>query len=709
MIKSLSHSVIALTLILGFAPIVKPISVSEANNNLYAQATTTDEEKLETANRLLQEGLALYKQGTKESLLQALAKFQEALPILREVNYPSGEGATLFRIGGVYYDLGKKQKALDYYNQTLPLFPAVENRQLEAATINNIGDVYDDLGEKQKALDYYNQSLPISQAVGDRQLEATTLNNIGLVYNNLGEKQKASYFSTVEDDYKFKTQILMQLHQQNPDRGYDVLAFETSEQGKARSLLELLEEANIDIRQGVAPELVTEEKRLQNKLDAIERQRISFCSQNCSQRLLNRLETERSKLVEQYKQVQAKIRANSPEYAELTQPQPIKLKQLQQLLDEDTVLWQYSLWRDRSYVWVISKDSFSTHELASREEIETLAREYHKLLQHESRDNKLNSVATKLSQFITPPTAEATQKSRIVIVSDAALQYIPFASLPTEDDRLLSNNHQIVNLPSSSVLARLRTNQENQIPATKKLAILADPVFSKSDIRLPQKQQPGTEDFGYDPLKSATRSLDLKLSRLKGTKKEAETIRDLVPESQKISAFGFDANLQFATSPELSNYNIVHFATHGILNSEKPELSGIVLSLFDEKGNPQNGFLRLHEVFNLDLPADLVVLSAYETGLGKEIRGEGLVGLTRGFMYAGATRLLVSLWKVNDAATAEFMSEFYSFILQDGLTPAEALNATQKYMQQHPDWNHPYYWAAFTLQGDWLSFDRTKR
>ncbi len=173
-------------------------------------------------------------------------------------------------------------------------------------------------------------------------------------------------------------------------------------------------------------------------------------------------------------------------------------------------------------------------------------------------------------------------------------------------------------------------------------------------------------------------------------------------QAQQRSVLGFDANLQFATSPELSNYNIVHFATHGILNSEQPELSGIVLSLFDEQGKPQNGFLRLHEVFNLNLTADLVVLSACQTGLGKEIKGEGLVGLTRGFMYAGATRVLVSLWSVNDAATAEFMSKFYSFMLQDKLSPSSALNATQKYMQQHSKWSHPYYWAAFTLQGDWV-------
>ncbi len=372
------------------------------------------------------------------------------------------------------------------------------------------------------------------------------------------------------------------------------------------------------------------------------------------------------------------------------------------------------------YVWVISKDSFTSHELPSRKEIETLAREYSEPFLEDDKDKKeefvksagklkkLTLTGKKLSELILPPDTEATEKPRVVIVSDGALQYIPFASLPTENNNLLSKRHQIVNLPSSSVLASLRTNQTRKRSNKKQIAILADPVFSKSDIRLPQKQVPGTENLEDENVRSAIYSSDLKLSRLTGTRQEAEAIVAFVPQSERITVYDWNANLEFATSPELSNYNIVHFATHGILDSERPQLSSIVLSLFDEQGKPQNGFLRLHEVFNLNVPADLVVLSACETGLGKEIKGEGLVGLTRGFMYAGATRVLVSLWKVDDAATAEFMTQFYRLMLQDDLTPAEALNATQRYMQEHPDWNHPYYWAAFTLQGDWVGMNASR-
>jgi CHAT domain-containing protein len=168
-----------------------------------------------------------------------------------------------------------------------------------------------------------------------------------------------------------------------------------------------------------------------------------------------------------------------------------------------------------------------------------------------------------------------------------------------------------------------------------------------------------------------------------------------------MQALDFSANRAAATNPQLSQYRIVHFATHGILDSVNPELSGVVLSLFDEKGTPQNGFLRLNDIFNLNLPAELIVLSACETGLGQEVKGEGMIGLTRGFMYAGAPRVVVSLWSVDDQGTSELMSRFYKKMLQEGQKPATALRAAQIEMLQEQRWQDPYYWAAFTLQGDW--------
>jgi CHAT domain-containing protein len=191
------------------------------------------------------------------------------------------------------------------------------------------------------------------------------------------------------------------------------------------------------------------------------------------------------------------------------------------------------------------------------------------------------------------------------------------------------------------------------------------------------------------------------LPRLPFSRREAQAILSVTPEGQGMQALDFKASRATATGPDLSQYRVVHFATHGLLNSEHPELSGLVLSLVDPRGTPQDGFLGLEDVYNLNLSADLVVLSACETGLGKEIQGEGLLGLTRGFMYAGASRVVASLWSVNDAATAELMRHFYKAMEQDGLRPAAALRWAQMEIREQERWSQPYYWAGFVIQGEW--------
>jgi CHAT domain-containing protein len=188
---------------------------------------------------------------------------------------------------------------------------------------------------------------------------------------------------------------------------------------------------------------------------------------------------------------------------------------------------------------------------------------------------------------------------------------------------------------------------------------------------------------------------------LKGTRNEAEQISKFLPKEEYEQLLGFAANRTILADQKLSQYHIVHFATHGVLNEKNPELSGIVLSLYDKKGEAQDGFLYAHEIYNLKLGADLVVLSACQTALGKEVRGEGLISLTRGFMYAGAPRVVVSLWKVKDEASAELMKHFYAAMIQKKLTPAAALRDAQAAMTRHKLWNAPCYWAGFILQGEW--------
>jgi CHAT domain-containing protein len=260
--------------------------------------------------------------------------------------------------------------------------------------------------------------------------------------------------------------------------------------------------------------------------------------------------------------------------------------------------------------------------------------------------------------------------------------------------------HEIITVPSASVIAVLRKETAGRKPAPKILAVLADPVFSGNDARVAQqKLQKST--VANEGSRSGIDAGLQDFERLRFSRNEADEIARLAPVGSTFKALDFDASRETVLKSELGQYRIVHFATHSLLDSEHPELSGVVLSLVDRAGRPQNGFLRLYDVYNLRLNSDLVVLSACQTALGGEIKGEGLIGLTRGFLYAGAPRVVASLWEIDDRTTAELMKRFYEGMLTQGQRPAAALRAAQTAMWKTKGWDAPYYWAAFTLQGEW--------
>ncbi|MEG4208787.1 tetratricopeptide repeat protein [Microcoleus sp. S13_B4] len=671
---------------------------------------------------------------------KALEYYSQSLPLYRAVGDRSGEAITLSNIGEVYSELGEKQKALEYYSQSLPLTRAVGDRGGEATTLNNIGKVYSELGEKQKALEYLSQSLPLTRAVGDRGGEAGILYNIAYVKRDLGNLTEAltniesclkiienlrtkvaspelrtSYFATVQDYYQFYIDLLMQLHKTQPKSGYDTKAFEASERSRARSLLELLQEANADIRQGVSPELLQKERSLQQQLDALEKRRIEVLNRpNSTPEQKAELEQQRQTLIAQYQDIQTQIRTTSPRYATLTQPQPLTLTQIQQqILDDQTILLQYSLGKDRSYLWAVTKTSITSYELPKAAEIETTAKKFRDAVTAPTSRNSPTQIAIAndaISQIILQPVAAQLGQKRLLIVGDGVLNYLPFAALSLPGKSGENGNpplivdHEIVLLPSASTLGILRQNYSDRQPPTRTLAILADPVFSGNDERVKNSSSATTQQAVESANPGLSRSRgdnNAQFNRLKFTRQEAQIIQALVPANSRTESLDFEASRATATSSNLSQYKIIHFATHGLVNSTHPELSGVILSLVDEKGNPSNGFLRLTDIFNLKLAANLVVLSACQTGMGQIVQGEGMVGLTRGFMYAGAQRVVVSLWSVDDEGTATLMSSFYQGMLQKGLTPAAALRAAQLEMLKQEKWKFPYYWAAFNLQGEW--------
>jgi CHAT domain-containing protein len=526
----------------------------------------------------------------------------------------------------------------------------------------------------------------------------------------------------------------MRLHKLNPQQGYDKEALQISERARARLLLELLAEAKVDIRQGVDIKLIERERNLQKNINAKEQARIKLLQSDHANEQEAAANQEIDALLTEFQQAQAEIRQTSPRYASLTQPKPLELKEIQsQILDDDTLLLEYSLGAKQSYLWLVSANAFVSYELPKSSEIEAAAQEFYRLLtaritlhgdinsgatteqQHSEAELELKKTAAQLSRMLLGAVAAQLGKKRLLIVAEGALQYVPFGalSLSTESAEYqpLLIDHEIVNLPSISTLAILRKEQAGRKPAEKAVALLADPVFDIEDKRIKAKPAPNARAgeelaeiyansriFTYK--KNDAGKDILYVPRLPFTRQEALSISNLMPKSDVLQALDFNASKATALSQELSRYRYIHFATHGYLDSERPELSAIVLSTINEIGAAQDGFLRANEIYNLNLPAELVTLSACETGLGKEIQGEGLVGLTRGFMYAGAMRVVVSLWSINDKATSILMTKFYQKMLIKGERPASALRAAQVEMWQEKEFHSPYYWAAFVLQGD---------
>src|SRR6266508_3266931 len=704
---------------------------------------------------------------------KALEKYNEALPIRQAISDRRGEAVTLGNIGTVYRSLGDMQKALEINNEALPISQATGDRFTEGLILHNIGMAYNSLGEAQKALDKFNEALSIRGAIGARSEEAQTLlgiaqveqkrGNLTLARQSLeqavgiieslranisGQGLHAFFFASRQEIYQSYIDVLMQMHKQNPAAAFDSLALEISERARARSLLELLKESRADIRQGGDSSLLERERSLRRQINEKAAAEVRLLSRKHTPEEAAAAAKEIAAITTEYEELQGQIRARSPRYAALTQPQPLGLAEIQQLvLDPDTLLLEYSLGDDASHLFLVSQTSLTSHRLPKRAEIEAAARRVREMLtapqpqpgdteaKRQARVKEAGETywkqAAELSRMLLGPVASQLGRKRLAIVADGALQYIPFAALPAPspgndegrnsgaEPQPLFVDHEIVSLPSASTLATLRRETAGRKPAEKSLAVLADPVFTDDDTRV-------RRDVGKVGAKEKTRSADsdemdivsLQMSRsgretgvigaeagfgrLLSTRREAGAISALVPERERMQALDFEASRMTALRPELGEYRIVHFATHGMLNNIHPELSGIVLSLVDKEGQPQDGFLRLQDIYNLKLPAELVVLSACQTGLGKEIKGEGLIGLTRGFMYAGAPRIVASLWKVDDRATSELMKRFYQGMLgPEALRPAGALRQAQLSIWKQKQWREPYYWAAFVLQGEW--------
>lgn len=683
---------------------------------------------------------------------QALEYLQRSLSARNEQFDKAGFIQALNNIGSVYARQKDYGKALEYFRRSLA---TVRDKQAKADTLNNIAVTLLFQGNYAEALEFSGRALELARELALRHVLWEAHTTAGRAYDGLGQPEKAglefekaieviesiradipdresrtNFFASVRAPYDLYVDLLMRQHQRNSSPDREAKALEISEGSRARALLEVLSEARADIRRGSDTELLRRERLLQSQLNVKAEQQTRLLSGQHTPAEATTMKEGIETITAELGDVRRQIRLQSPRYASLTQPARLSITEIKALLDGDTLLLEYVLGDERSYLWAVTPTLVTSFRLPGREEIEQSAKAFYELLSDGENwvtttnrtDANYAKEAERLSAILLGPVATQLKGKRLIIVGDGVLQYLPFGALRSpgsQTQRPLIADNEVVSLPSVSTLAMLRRDTRSQLSVSGSVAVIADPVFDANDERFAAAKNAGARpnsnakgQYGATSfvrgLLERTRSAReraqgaaLTISRLPFTRREADAILANAPGSKRLKAVDFDASRETATGPLLSKYRYVHFATHGVLDSQHPELSGIVLSLVDRTGKSTDGYLRLHEIFNLNLSADLVVLSGCQTALGRDIKGEGLIGLTRGFMYAGSPRVLASLWKVNDVATAELMARFYRGMLKEKLQPAAALRLAQVEMFNQKRWRSPYYWAAFQLQGDW--------
>jgi CHAT domain-containing protein/Tfp pilus assembly protein PilF len=653
---------------------------------------------------------------------KAMPVLEGALTAWRASGDKRGLAEALAFTAGAQAALGHFDAAQASADESLELARAVHDRRLTGVALAVMARSALLSAHPAQAISGSDQALVEFRAIGDRSYEALSLETIARAESDGGnlpaarlrmeealrlteesrgaansEQLRASFFATQQDSYAFYVDLLMRL-------GDTAAALQANERSRARSLLDMLASSGAGIREGVDPKLLARERDLSDRLNAKGSRLLPLLGRDDPQAAA--LTAEIRDLQSEYQDVEAAIRSVSPRYAALTQPTPLSVGEIRrQVLDPDTLLLEYSLGEKTSWLWTVGMDQLRAFPLPPRSEIEAQATRVYELLAKHRPDAEGELALRKLGKMVLAPAASVLGNKRLAIVADGALQRIPFTLLSPS-----SGVHEVVMLPSASAIAALRTQVAGRAPASNLLAVFADPVFDSFDPRahgaplvLAQSLEPAASRL-LDHLaleQTAAGGARLRIPRLRFTSEEADAILQVADNPTDLKAIGFKASRAEALSGALGQYRYLHFATHGYLDTERPELSALVLSQLDPEGRPVDGFLRVNDIYNSRLSADLVVLSACQTGLGKEVRGEGLMGLTRAFLYAGVPRVIVSLWSVDDRATATLMASFYRGLLRDGKRPSEALLDAQLQLRKHKEWQSPYYWAAFVQQGDW--------
>ena len=613
---------------------------------------------------------------------QAAAAFEEGLRISEETKFSQGEAYARAGRGRVLGARGRYDEAMVELDRAAAMFRSQEDPESLALVLAGEAMLERERKNLQKALELSRESLDLIESQR-REIESP--------------RARAALLGVSSDPYEIQIDVLQRLAEREPGGHFEAQAFEVSEKIRARTLFEALAAGGTSRRPGTA-DLQRKRREVTFELRNLEREklRLSDPSGEEDRSRSATIDAELRDLVARESELWEKLRRSDPRSA-LAGLQPLSLPQVQSLLDADTALLVYTLGQPRSFVWWIERDAISMRAIPARSEIETLSNQVQSLLAEPvaKQTGLLNADLARLSELLLGPVADKLARvRRLAVVPDGALQTLPFAAFPQPRaaghlaGEPLVASHVLVDLPSPSTLAALRRREAERTKPDKLIAVIADPVFEETDPRI--HRQPFNEPAPSRP----------GLTRLKQTKKEAGAILGFVSREMRREISGFEAIPEIVRDPDLRRYRYLHFGTHGIVNEKQPELSGIVLSQFNPDGSHRDdGLLRFYDVYDLDLPVELVSLSTCRSANGPQIRREGPITMTRSFFYAGASRVLGTLWDVSDKPAAALTTAFYAGILHEGKRPAEALRDAQDAMRLNRWPMHD--WAAFVLQGDW--------
>lgn len=587
-------------------------------------------------------------------------------------------------LGQTEHLLGNLASARQLYESALAFFSESQDYTNEAALRYGLGKVALAEGRFDAAEEHLHRSLELTK----------------LLRENASSKDlRSSFLDSVHDRYETYVEWLMTRYDRDRNPQHAIEAFEVAESGRAQSLLDSLNRYQRELRKPSDPSLLLEEERLQKEEQKLLDETAAVLSRGGSDQERAAVEQKLKAVQTQSETLEARI-DGSTKFNDLLRPRALTYEQIKSdVTDDQTSLVSFSLGAGKSFAWVLTKDGLTTCELADKKTIEVASNELIKLLKNpplnQSEQDQLQNAIDQVSRLVVEPLADKLKTARLIIVADGVLHYVPFNILHTSTpaNEPLIAKFDLVEAPSASALAVVRRERLNRRPGPKLLIGFGDAVFSSAYAPHPVNAGP-TEG------RASAGSRFSNLPPLFNAKRELRSISELAGPNSSFYV-EYNATREKLLNVDLSQYRILHVVTHGVLDDKRPELSGLVLSMVDENSQPISGFVSLADIYKLNAPVDLVVLSACDTALGENLRGEGLVGLTRGFMYAGAAGVVASLWKVNDKATAELMKSFYRNMLQRGMEPAAALRAAQNEIRSRPEWSAPYYWAGFTFQGDY--------